>query len=54
MCLLLSWFRGEGVWKGVSGISSAYPLTSVDTSMLFGIGSNTKAFVSTTILSPGG
>jgi D-alanyl-D-alanine carboxypeptidase len=42
---------GEGIWTGVSGISSAYPLTSVDTSMLFGIGSNTKAFISTAILS---
>jgi D-alanyl-D-alanine carboxypeptidase len=41
----------QGLWKGVSGISSQYPLANADTSMVFGIGSNTKAFVSTAILS---
>jgi D-alanyl-D-alanine carboxypeptidase len=42
---------GQGVWQGVSGISSRMPPVNVDPSMLFGIGSNTKAFISATILS---
>lgn len=41
---------GQGAWLGVSGVSSTNPLVNVDPAMLFGIGSNTKAFVSTTIL----
>lgn len=42
---------GQGVWQGVSGISSRTPSVNIQPGMLFGIGSNTKAFVSTTILS---
>jgi CubicO group peptidase (beta-lactamase class C family) len=42
---------GQGLWQGVSGISSKSPAVNVQPEMLFGIGSNTKAFVSTTILS---
>jgi D-alanyl-D-alanine carboxypeptidase len=42
---------GQGTWQGVSGISSANPPVNINPSMLFGIGSNTKAFVSMTILS---
>jgi D-alanyl-D-alanine carboxypeptidase len=42
---------GQGVWLGVSGVSSKTPSVNVQPEMLFGIGSNTKAFVSTTILS---
>jgi D-alanyl-D-alanine carboxypeptidase len=42
---------GQGIWQGASGISSKVPPVNVDPAMLFGIGSNTKAFVSTTILS---
>jgi CubicO group peptidase (beta-lactamase class C family) len=42
---------GQGIWQGASGISSKIPPVNVDPAMLFGIGSNTKAFVSTTILS---
>ncbi len=42
---------GQGVWQGVSGISSKSPSVNVQPAMLFGIGSNTKAFISTTILS---
>ena len=41
----------QGLWLGVSGISSKIPPVNVNASMLFGIGSNTKAFISTTILS---
>jgi D-alanyl-D-alanine carboxypeptidase len=41
---------GQGAWLGASGVSSTNPLVNVDPAMLFGIGSNTKAFVSTTIL----
>ncbi|HSQ77044.1 MAG TPA: serine hydrolase, partial [Bacteroidota bacterium] len=41
---------GQGAWLGVSGVSSTNPLVNVDPAMLFGIGSNTKAFISTTIL----
>jgi D-alanyl-D-alanine carboxypeptidase len=42
---------GQGVWLGVSGISSISPPANIDPAMLLGIGSNTKAFVSTTLLS---
>ncbi|MCX6138445.1 MAG: serine hydrolase [Ignavibacteriales bacterium] len=42
---------GQGVWQGVSGVSSKTPSISIQPEMLFGIGSNTKAFISTTILS---
>jgi D-alanyl-D-alanine carboxypeptidase len=42
---------GQGLWQGVSGVSSRTPLVNVEPAMLFGIGSNTKAFVSTTVLS---
>ena len=42
---------GQGVWQGVSGISSANPTISVNPSMMFGIASNSKAFISTTVLS---
>jgi D-alanyl-D-alanine carboxypeptidase len=42
---------GQGIWQGVSGLSSKSPSINVNPAMLFGIGSNTKAFVSTTILS---
>ena len=42
---------GQGVWQGVSGISSKTPPVAADPAMVFGIGSNTKALISTTILS---
>lgn len=42
---------GQGIWQGVSGISSTNPTVPIDPSMVFGIGSNSKAFVSTTVLS---
>jgi D-alanyl-D-alanine carboxypeptidase len=42
---------GQGIWQGVSGVSSKTPPANVNPAMLFGIGSNTKAFISTTILS---
>jgi len=42
---------GQGIWQGVSGVSSQSPTVGVAPGMLFGIGSNTKAFVSSTILS---
>ncbi len=41
---------GRGTWQGVSGISSRAPFVGIDPSMLFGVGSNTKAFVSATLL----
>lgn len=41
---------GQGMWQGVSGVSSVNPVDSVTPDMLFGIGSNTKAFISATIL----
>ena len=41
---------GQGMWQGVSGVSSVNPVRNVTPDMLFGIGSNTKAFISTTIL----
>jgi D-alanyl-D-alanine carboxypeptidase len=41
----------QGVWLGVSGFSSRIPPMNADASMLFGIGSNTKAFISATTLS---
>jgi D-alanyl-D-alanine carboxypeptidase len=41
---------GQGMWLGVSGISSISPPANIDPAMLLGIGSNTKAFVSTTLL----
>jgi D-alanyl-D-alanine carboxypeptidase len=41
---------GQGLWQGVSGISSESPLDSIQPNMLFSIGSNTKAFTSTIIL----
>ena len=40
----------EGIWLGASGVSSTYPAVPITPDMLFGIGSNTKALVSTTIL----
>jgi D-alanyl-D-alanine carboxypeptidase len=42
---------GQGTWLGVTGVSSESPAVNVNPDMLFGIGSNTKALVSTTILS---
>jgi CubicO group peptidase (beta-lactamase class C family) len=41
---------GQGLWQGVSGISSLSPLDSIRPDMLFSIGSNTKAFTSNVIL----
>ncbi len=41
---------GQGMWLGVSGVSSVNPVENVTPDMLFGIGSNTKAFISTTIV----
>lgn len=41
---------GQGVWEGVSGVSSITPHENITPDMLFGIGSNTKALISTTIL----
>jgi D-alanyl-D-alanine carboxypeptidase len=41
---------GQGVWLGVAGYSSANPTVPIDPTMLFGVGSNSKAFISTTIL----
>jgi D-alanyl-D-alanine carboxypeptidase len=41
---------GQGLWQGVSGISSASPIDSIRPDMLFSIGSNTKAFTSAMIL----
>jgi D-alanyl-D-alanine carboxypeptidase len=41
---------GQGLWQGVSGISSRSPLDSIRPDMLFGIASNTKAFTSTILL----
>jgi len=40
----------QGIWQGVSGISSRTPAAGIDPSMLFGIGSNTKTIVSATLL----
>ena len=42
---------GQGLWQGVSGISSLNPTVAIHPSMMFGIASNSKAFISTTILS---
>ena len=42
---------GQGVWQGVSGISSLNPTIAINPSMMFGIASNSKAFISTTVLS---
>lgn len=42
---------GQGVWQGVSGISSLNPTVAIHPSMMFGIASNSKAFISTTVLS---
>jgi D-alanyl-D-alanine carboxypeptidase len=42
---------GQGVWLGVAGYSSTNPTVPIDPAMLFGVGSNSKAFISTTILS---
>jgi len=42
---------GQGTWLGVTGVSSENPAVNVSPGMLFGIGSNTKALVSTTVLS---
>ncbi len=41
---------GQGIWQGVSGVSSTSPLVNISPDMLFGIGSNTKALISTTVL----
>ena len=41
---------GQGIWQGVSGVSSVSPVQNITPDMLFGIGSNTKALISTTIL----
>ena len=41
---------GQGMWLGVSGVSSVSPAANITPDMAFGIGSNTKAFVSTTVL----
>ncbi len=37
---------GEGMWQGVSGVSTISPPDSIRPEMIFGIGSNTKAFIS--------
>jgi D-alanyl-D-alanine carboxypeptidase len=42
---------GQGVWQGVSGISSLNPAVAMQPAMMLGIASNSKAFISTTILS---
>ncbi len=42
---------GQGLWQGVSGISSLNPTVAIHPSMMFGIASNSKAFISTTVLS---
>ena len=41
---------GQGLWQGVSGLSSESPLDSIRPDMLFSIASNTKQFTSTIIL----